>query len=1474
MDWINFLSNFNYAYKVIVDVAFHEDIYNFIENNFVSLETEHKKILSNSLVVLIDVIYLYFRIMNKDTYLASFKNNDYFNTKSLIMLLLPTIKNNMIRKITSFDELFTAKNKIGNIEKEEVSYKYSDMQYQIINRDTREEVKYTLKTYVDNFLLLIDTIIVVQEKLYVNWINVFPMDYKNIQEILETFKRNLEKGNIEDENINTIYDILKTGKKPTNINDFYNIIRNRLYDSNIEWLLIDVNCIISNKETYLSFIEILDLILGLSNAILDKSYNQNEKRYLISFNSNFNKLKEIYRSKSMFKNNELEIYGGNLQYCLNRLNNSFKKTYRNIEKAKEEGYDKSFESIQPFHFYEFIRVILQKLRHNGFYRNLYDMKNLHITYRPKITLEESTETTTGNFISLYHIYLFSKYVCSKVIDSKISIMEKNWKSLSNDDKKLFLDRFNKTDVTIIPLSIELRKFFRNKSKGFYSNLNTKIWEQCKENIVMFVYQSLSFDGLLSMIDTTYHEKKLSIPKELLKQTYFITGDRYYEIINKQRVDKYYTDKIYDGKMCPDMFEFAINQSRPWYNSYILNWATQIGFYLHYINNRVMFVTGATGIGKSTQIPKLLLYSLKMIDYKDDGSIVCSEPKQQPTRQTAERISDELGVPIKKDFRYIQYKFRGEEKYSEIVRYNHIKFVTDGILEKEVHNPYMKWKVENKYTNANIYDIIIVDESHEHNKNMDITLTLLQHSLFYNNNLRLIIMSATMDYDEKIYRRFFRDINDNKKFPLNNEIQSYNIDRINVDRRFNITTFDNKDPFKITENYVPNKDLDKIILDIIKKDAINDILLFEPGHNDIIKTVKKINKNVNIPFKTIALPFHSKMTTEQKEIISKINELKKKLNISKNEDFELSEQPCVTYEVNKYEQVIIVATNIAEAAITIPSLKYVIDIGKSKVLFYNPYSGKSILQLTDISETSRIQRRGRVGRTTDGYVYYLYEKNDKINNKINYNISSSDLTENILRLKKIDNNEFIDIDINNINDLDLTIIDKNITKLFENQYYLNGKFYNYNGLGTYKNIIHKRTDEVFEDKLGKFYIIHPDELYIKRNTFGEIVSIEKNDFGIKIIDNKIDSIKIKSFLNNLINHKLIDLDGNINELGEFVLFLMDEMGTMFDNIYFVITFIYSIKFKCTLNFLYMMAIIKGLENNLANLCNTEHKFMSIKDVFGKKSTSDIETIINLVKDFELLLNEKFTSCLSLKSEHMKKFIFKNKNIKNNENTNLQRKNNLLEISTDKVTRLDTYNTCKDRKLMLDYLNECQFIPIFDTWNYKTYIKSYKPLFKIIKEFLLCKAEYYKLEYGLTKNIRGIYIDNIIRKIEVIKTSQNINSAVLQGFSQNVIKYIDNTDKYLMMYNLDKQNICSIGINMFMKNVFLLNDLYIYNNLIFLSYDAENDLASILFSIKNEDILKINYFKTKEYKKKLQEQLKVSSISNINVHKTIMKFLSLI
>ena len=67
-----------------------------------------------------------------------------------------------------------------------------------------------------------------------------------------------------------------------------------------------------------------------------------------------------------------------------------------------------------------------------------------------------------------------------------------------------------------------------------------------------------------------------------------------------------------------------------YTFYGNDYVSQLNIFNHYINHQIIYVTGGTGTGKSTQVPKLLMYMLKMYDYNNVGKTICTQPRISPT----------------------------------------------------------------------------------------------------------------------------------------------------------------------------------------------------------------------------------------------------------------------------------------------------------------------------------------------------------------------------------------------------------------------------------------------------------------------------------------------------------------------------------------------------------------------------------------------------------------------------------------------------------------------------------------------------------------------------------------------------------------------------------------------------------------------------------------------------------------------------
>jgi ATP-dependent RNA helicase HrpA len=149
-------------------------------------------------------------------------------------------------------------------------------------------------------------------------------------------------------------------------------------------------------------------------------------------------------------------------------------------------------------------------------------------------------------------------------------------------------------------------------------------------------------------------------------------------------------------------------------------------------HQVLIVSGETGSGKTTQIPKFCLAAGRGID----GKIGCTQPRRIAAITVCQRIAEELGEEPGKS---VGYKIRFKDKTREA---SYIKIMTDGILLAETQSdPYLAE-----------YDTLIVDEAHERNLNIDFVLGILKTLLKKRKDLKVIITSATID-TEKFSKAF-------------------------------------------------------------------------------------------------------------------------------------------------------------------------------------------------------------------------------------------------------------------------------------------------------------------------------------------------------------------------------------------------------------------------------------------------------------------------------------------------------------------------------------------------------------------------------------------------------------------------------------------------------------------------------------------------------------------------------------------------
>ncbi len=174
---------------------------------------------------------------------------------------------------------------------------------------------------------------------------------------------------------------------------------------------------------------------------------------------------------------------------------------------------------------------------------------------------------------------------------------------------------------------------------------------------------------------------------------------------------------------------------------------------------VTIVCGATGSGKTTQIPQFLYeagFGSLSATSERAGLIGVTEPRRVAAVSTAKRVAQELSLQFEKQ---VTYQIRYESKVGQSTQ---IKFMTDGILLREIQQDFLLRK----------YSVLVLDEAHERNLNTDLLIGLLSRIVPLRNQmakecagrsqhrkhtqaaeehviypLRLVIMSATLRLDD-------------------------------------------------------------------------------------------------------------------------------------------------------------------------------------------------------------------------------------------------------------------------------------------------------------------------------------------------------------------------------------------------------------------------------------------------------------------------------------------------------------------------------------------------------------------------------------------------------------------------------------------------------------------------------------------------------------------------------------------------------
>ncbi len=149
-------------------------------------------------------------------------------------------------------------------------------------------------------------------------------------------------------------------------------------------------------------------------------------------------------------------------------------------------------------------------------------------------------------------------------------------------------------------------------------------------------------------------------------------------------------------------------------------------------HQVVIVAGATGSGKTTQLPKVAL----SMGRGAKRLIGVTQPRRIAATSVAARVAKELGTSLGAD---VGYQIRFEDRTSPGTS---IKFMTDGILLAEIHGD----------PNLRRYDTLIVDEAHERSLTIDFLLGWIKRVLPRRPDLKVIVSSATLETER--FSEFF------------------------------------------------------------------------------------------------------------------------------------------------------------------------------------------------------------------------------------------------------------------------------------------------------------------------------------------------------------------------------------------------------------------------------------------------------------------------------------------------------------------------------------------------------------------------------------------------------------------------------------------------------------------------------------------------------------------------------------------------
>ncbi|EAU81615.1 pre-mRNA-splicing factor ATP-dependent RNA helicase PRP43 [Coprinopsis cinerea okayama7 len=373
-------------------------------------------------------------------------------------------------------------------------------------------------------------------------------------------------------------------------------------------------------------------------------------------------------------------------------------------------------------------------------------------------------------------------------------------------------------------------------------------------------------------------------------------------------------------------------------------------------NQIIVMVGETGSGKTTQIPQFVAFS--DLPHTKGKMVACTQPRRVAAMSVAKRVADEMDVELG---RHVGYSIRFEDMTEPGTTF--LKYMTDGMLLREAMND----------PELTRYSTIILDEAHERTLATDILMGLLKNVAKKRADLKIIVMSATLDALK--FQKYF-SIRSNTQAPL------FKV----PGRTHPVEVFYTQEP---EPDYV--EAAIRTVLMIHRAEEPGDILLFLTGEEEIEDACRKIkleaddllNQDPDSVGPLVCIPLYSSLPPQQQQRIF--------------------DPPPLSQSGGPPGRKVVVSTNIAETSLTIDGIVYVVDPGFSKQKVYNPRIRVESLLVSPISKASAQQRAGRAGRTRPGKCFRLYTEKDfmkELEEQTYPEILRSNLANTVLELVKL------------------------------------------------------------------------------------------------------------------------------------------------------------------------------------------------------------------------------------------------------------------------------------------------------------------------------------------------------------------------------------------------------------------------------------------------------------------------------------------